>query len=89
MGHVIEHIALETQNISRYGYWVWKNSWDKTWDLQCCFSYTEENVGLFAAESAVSIAEALIAGTDMIWKAIYKKCAKLENVRLNQVLVAL
>jgi cyanophycin synthetase len=26
MGHVIEHIALETQNISRYGYWVWKNS---------------------------------------------------------------
>jgi cyanophycin synthetase len=28
------------------------------------FSYTEENVGLFAAESAVSIAEALIAGIE-------------------------
>jgi cyanophycin synthetase len=47
------------------------------------FSYTEENVGLFAAESAVSIAEALIAGMNMIWKAIYKKCEKLENVRLG------
>jgi cyanophycin synthetase len=44
------------------------------------FSYTEENVGLFAAESAVAIAESLIAGTEYDLKAIYKKCEKSGNV---------
>ena len=34
------------------------------------FSYTEENVGLFAAESAVSIAEALIATAIGLFAAI-------------------
>jgi cyanophycin synthetase len=37
---------------------VWENSRDKTLGTyNVVFSYTEENVGLFAAESAVAIAE--------------------------------
>jgi cyanophycin synthetase len=42
------------------------------------FSYTEENVG--AAESAVAIAESLIAGTEYDLESDLQKCEKSGNV---------
>jgi cyanophycin synthetase len=47
------------------------------------FSYTEENVGLFAAESAVSIAEALIAGTEYDLESDLQKMREIRGVRLG------
>jgi cyanophycin synthetase len=48
------------------------------------FSYTEENVGLFAAESAVAIAEALIKGADYDLDADLQKMREIrERVRLG------
>jgi cyanophycin synthetase len=48
------------------------------------FNYTEENVGLFAAESAVAIAESLIAGTDYDVEADIQKMREIrERVRLG------
>jgi cyanophycin synthetase len=46
------------------------------------FSYTEENVGLFAAESAVAIANPN-RGTEYDLEAIYKKREIRERVRLG------
>jgi cyanophycin synthetase len=48
------------------------------------FSYTEENVGMFAAESSVAIAEALIAGTYYDVEADIQKMREIrERVRLG------
>jgi len=64
MGHVIEHIALEIQTLAGMETGFGRTRETKTPGIyNVVFSYTEENVGLFAAESAVHIAEALIAGT--------------------------
>jgi cyanophycin synthetase len=65
MGHVIEHIALEIQSLAGMETGFGRTRETKTPGVyNVVFSYTEENVGMFAAESAVRIAEALIAGTD-------------------------
>jgi cyanophycin synthetase len=53
------------------------------------FSYTEENVGLFAAESAVSIAEALIAGIEYDLESDLQKMREIRERVQDQVLVAL
>ncbi len=64
MGHVIEHIALEIQTLAGMETGFGRTRETKTSGIyNVVFSYTEENVGLFAAESSVAIAEALIAGT--------------------------
>ncbi len=64
MGHVIEHIALEIQTLAGMETGFGRTRETKTPGIyNVVFSYTEENVGMFAAESAVAIAEALIAGT--------------------------
>jgi cyanophycin synthetase len=64
MGHVIEHIALEIQTLAGMETGFGRTRETKTSGIyNVVFSYTEENVGMFAAESAVAIAEALIAGT--------------------------
>jgi cyanophycin synthetase len=47
------------------------------------FSVIPKKTLVFSAESAVSIAEALIAGTEYDLKAIYKKCEIRERVRLG------
>lgn len=61
MGHVIEHIALEIQTLAGMDTGFGRTRETKTSGIyNVVFSYTEENVGLFAAESAVAIAEALI-----------------------------
>ena len=64
MGHVIEHIALEIQSLAGMETGFGRTRETKTpGTYNVVFSYLEENVGIFAAESAVAIAEALIAGT--------------------------
>jgi cyanophycin synthetase len=62
MGHVIEHIALEIQTLAGMDT-IWELETKTLGTYNVVFSYTEENVGLFAAESAVAI-ESLIAGTE-------------------------
>lgn len=63
MGHVIEHIALETQTLA--GMEVGFGRTRSTSEIgiyNVVFAYMEEKVGIFAAKSAVRIAEALIKG---------------------------
>ena len=86
MGHVIEHIALEIQTLAGMDTGFGRTRQTKTDGIyNVVFSYTEENVGLFAAESSVAIAEALIAGTDYdleadIQKITYKQIALIDQL---------
>ncbi|MGJ8660888.1 MAG: cyanophycin synthetase [Bacteroidota bacterium] len=65
MGHVIEHIALEIQTIAgmETGFGRTRGTGNHG-EYNVVFTYTEEKVGVFAAKSAVRIAEALISGAD-------------------------
>ncbi|MFV8364624.1 cyanophycin synthetase [Flavobacterium sp. ZT3P35] len=85
MGHVIEHIALEIQSLAGMETGFGRTRETKTpGTYNVVFSYTEENVGLFAAESSVAIAEALIAGTDYDLNADLQKMREIrERVRLG------
>ncbi len=85
MGHVIEHIALEIQSLAGMETGFGRTRETKTpGTYNVVFSYTEENVGLFAAESAVAIAEALIAGTEYDLEDDIQKMKKIrERVRLG------
>ncbi|MGV3697853.1 cyanophycin synthetase [Flavobacterium sp.] len=85
MGHVIEHIALEIQSLAGMETGFGRTRETKTPGVyNVVFSYTEENVGMFAAESAVAIAEALIAGTDYDVEADIQKMREIrERVRLG------
>jgi cyanophycin synthetase len=85
MGHVIEHIALEIQTLAGMETGFGRTRETKTPGIyNVVFSYTEENVGLFAAESSVRIAEALIAGTPYDLDADIQKMREIrERVRLG------
>lgn len=85
MGHVIEHIALEIQTLAGMETGFGRTRETKTPGVyNVVFSYTEENVGMFAAESSVKIAEALIAGTDYDLEADIQKMREIrERVRLG------
>lgn len=85
MGHVIEHIALEIQTLAGMETGFGRTRETKTPGVyNVVFSYTEESVGMFAAESAVAIAEALIAGTDYDVEADIQKMREIrERVRLG------
>lgn len=85
MGHVIEHIALEIQTLAGMETGFGRTRETKTpGTYNVVFSYTEENVGLFAAEASVRIAEALIAGTDYNVEADIQKMREIrERVRLG------
>ncbi|SCY67675.1 cyanophycin synthetase [Flavobacterium caeni] len=85
MGHVIEHIALEIQTLAGMETGFGRTRETKTPGVyNVVFSYTEENVGMFAAESAVAIAEALIAGTNYDLEADIQKMREIrERVRLG------
>ncbi|MDQ3190807.1 MAG: cyanophycin synthetase [Bacteroidota bacterium] len=65
MGHVIEHIALEIQKLAGMDvmFGRTRNTGEKG-IYYVIFSYMEEEVGIFAAKSAVKIAQALIDGED-------------------------
>lgn len=61
MGHVIEHIALEIQVLAGMDTGFGRTRSTKTPGVyNVVFSYVEEKVGVYAAEVAVRIAEALI-----------------------------
>jgi len=64
MGHVIEHIALEIQTLAGMDVGFGRTRETKTPGVyNVVFNYREEQAGIFAAEEAVRIAEALMAGT--------------------------
>ena len=85
MGHVIEHIALEIQTLAGMETGFGRTRETKTLGIyNVVFSYTEENVGMFAAESAVAIAESLITGTDYDIDGDIQKMREIrERVRLG------
>lgn len=85
MGHVIEHIALEIQTLAGMNTGFGRTRETKTPGIyNVVFSYTEENVGLFAAESAVAIAESLIHATHYDLDADLQKMREIrERVRLG------
>lgn len=65
MGHVIEHIALEIQTLAGMDTGFGRTRQTKTDGIyNVVFSYLEEKAGVYAAESAVRIAEALIEGKE-------------------------
>lgn len=65
MGHVIEHIALEIQTLAGMETGYGRTRETKTsGTYNVVFSYVEENVGIYAAEASVRIAEALISGEE-------------------------
>lgn len=85
MGHVIEHIALETQSLAGMETGFGRTRETTTPGVyNVVFSYVEEKVGLFAAESAVRIAEALISGEPYDLQADLQKMREIrEDVRLG------
>ncbi len=85
MGHVIEHIALEIQTLAGMETGFGRTRETKTPGVyNVVFSYVEESVGMFAAESSVRIAEALIAGTEYDVQADIQKMREIrERVRLG------
>ena len=85
MGHVIEHIALEIQSLAGMETGFGRTRETKTPSIyNVVFSYVEEKVGLFAAESAVNISKALISGEVYDLQADLKKMREIrEDVRLG------
>ena len=85
MGHVIEHIALEIQTLAGMDVGFGRTRETKTPGVyNVVFNYIEEKVGLYAAEAAVRIAEALISGADYDLQADIKKMREIrEDVRLG------
>ncbi|OOQ60497.1 cyanophycin synthetase [Mucilaginibacter pedocola] len=85
MGHVIEHIALEIQTLAGMETGFGRTRETKTPGVyNVVFAYLEEKVGVFAAESAVRIAEALIEGVDYdLEKDIQQMREIRENTRLG------
>ncbi len=80
MGHVIEHIALEIQSLAGMETGFGRTRETKTpGTYNVVFSYVEENVGLFAAESSVAIAEALISGTEYDLEADLQKMREIRE----------
>lgn len=85
MGHVIEHIALETQSLAGMETGFGRTRETKTPGIyNVVFSYVEEKVGIFAAESAVNIAQALVDNVPYDLQADLKKMREIrEDVRLG------
>jgi cyanophycin synthetase len=65
MGHVIEHIALELQTLAGMdvGFGRTRTANEKEGVYYVCFTYMEEDAGVYAARASVRIAEALIDNT--------------------------
>jgi len=63
MGHITEHVALEIQTMAGMNCGFGRTRETNTKGIyNVVFSYTEEQVGMYAAKAAVRIVEALIAG---------------------------
>lgn len=65
MGHVIEHIALELQTLAGMdtGFGRTRGTGEEG-EYYVCFSYMEEDAGVYAAKASVRIAQALTDGTE-------------------------
>src|SRR5437868_1331712 len=65
MGHVIEHIALEIQTIAGMdtGFGRTRGT-GKEGEYYVCFSYLEEDAGVYAARVSVKVAQALADGEE-------------------------
>ena len=76
MGHVIEHIALETQTLAgmEVGFGRTRSTTVEG-VYNVVFAYAEEKVGIFAAKSAVRIADSLIKGE------VYDLASDLQSMR--------
>ena len=85
MGHVIEHIALEIQTLAGMDVGYGRTRETKTPGVyNVVFNYIEEKVGVYAAESAVRIAEALISGESYDLEFDIQKMREIrEDVRLG------
>lgn len=85
MGHVIEHIALEIQTLAGMDVGFGRTRETKTPGVyNVVFNYREEQAGIFAAEEAVKIAEALMAATEYdIEKCIHNLKELRESERLG------
>lgn len=85
MGHVIEHIALEIQTLAGMDTGFGRTRVTKEPGVyNVVFSYLEENVGVYAAEASVRIAQALIDGTEYDLEADIQKMREIrERVRLG------
>lgn len=85
MGHVIEHIALEIQTLAGMDMGFGRTRETKDPGVyNVVFNYMEENVGVYAAEASVRIAEALIAGDEYDLQADIQKMREIrERVRLG------
>ncbi|MBP6431548.1 MAG: cyanophycin synthetase [Ferruginibacter sp.] len=77
MGHVIEHIALEIQTLAgmNTGFGRTRGANEKEGVYYVCFTYLEEDAGVYAAKAAVRIAEALINNTE------YDLADDIQNLR--------
>jgi cyanophycin synthetase len=66
MGHVIEHIALEIQTLAGMdtGFGRTRGTGEKEGMYYVIFDYIEEDAGVYAAEAAVRIAQALVDNTE-------------------------
>lgn len=85
MGHVIEHIALEIQSLAGMDVGFGRTrSYGEKGVYNVVFAYMEEEVGRFAAKSAVAICEALIKGEEYDLEADIQRMRELrEDVRLG------
>lgn len=85
MGHVIEHIALEIQTLAGMDTGFGRTRSTRTHGIyNVVFSYVEEEVGMYAAEAAVRIAEALIHNTPYDLENDIQKMREIrEEVRLG------
>ncbi len=65
MGHVIEHIALELQTLAGMdvGFGRTRTANEKEGVYYVCFTYMEEDAGVYAAKASVRIAQSLINDT--------------------------
>src|SRR5687767_1979 len=79
MGHVIEHIALEIQTLAGMDTGFGRTrtpEGEKEGVYYVVFSYIEEDAGVYAANAAVRIAQALIDGQD------YDMTEDIQNMRV-------
>ena len=85
MGHVIEHIALEIQSLAGMETGFGRTRETHTPGVyNVVFNYEEEKVGIYAAEAAVRIAEALIEGTNYDLEKDIREMREIrENTRLG------
>jgi cyanophycin synthetase len=80
MGHVIEHIALEIQTLAGMdtGFGRTRGANDGDGVYYVCFTYMEEDAGVYAAKAAVRIAQAL---TDNVEYDLNDDIQKLREIR--------